>query len=192
MKAYRVKAKVYNARLLNAIEREYPGLSLMEVQRRMGVYGLHALVAMKNWPGSKTRGHGGWTNLAWKIADALRDDPAYLFDRELYGRTPVTITFEADRQALVAAGVLSLPPAPDEIVEVLEREQVVQQALERLSARQRRVLAMRFGFSGEEPMTSRQTADVLGVSRSRVHQIEAVALRKLRSSSVVAVLRSVV
>ena len=52
--------------------------------------------------------------------------------------------------------------------------------LDSLPARERQVLGLRFGLSGNEALTLQAVADVLTVSRERVRQIENRALRKLR------------
>ena len=51
-----------------------------------------------------------------------------------------------------------------------------------LTARERRVLALRYGLSGQPPLTQRQTADLCGISRSYVSRIEKKALQKLREA----------
>ncbi len=65
------------------------------------------------------------------------------------------------------------------IQEVLERE--VYDLLEKLPEKERKVIELRFGLSGEEPKTLREIGEALGVSRERVRQLETRALRKLRS-----------
>lgn len=49
-----------------------------------------------------------------------------------------------------------------------------------LDGRERKVLMLRFGLGGREPLTQRQTAEILGISRSYVSRIENNALEKLR------------
>ena len=44
----------------------------------------------------------------------------------------------------------------------------------------RRVLALRFGLDGESPQTLEQVGIGLGITRERVRQLEARALRELR------------
>lgn len=61
----------------------------------------------------------------------------------------------------------------------LLREQV-QALLETLSERERRVLAMRFGLEDGQTYTLEEVGRAFGVTRERVRQIEAKALRKLR------------
>jgi len=59
-------------------------------------------------------------------------------------------------------------------------EDQVQSVLEQLTEREQQVVAMRFGINGEPPRTLADIGSVLGISRERVRQIEAKALRKLR------------
>jgi RNA polymerase sigma factor (sigma-70 family) len=58
---------------------------------------------------------------------------------------------------------------------------LIHEHMEELRTRHRDVLVMRFGLDGHEPMTLKQIAEVCGVSRERVRQIELAALRRLRS-----------
>lgn len=63
-----------------------------------------------------------------------------------------------------------------------ENRRVIMRALNFLPDSARRVLIMRFGFDGEEPHTCQQIGQELGISRQRVQQIEAGALRRLRKN----------
>ena len=49
-----------------------------------------------------------------------------------------------------------------------------------LDEREATVLTVRYGLSGNEAKTQRETADLLGISRSYVSRIEKKALEKLR------------
>ena len=54
-------------------------------------------------------------------------------------------------------------------------------ALERcLEPREREIIRLRYGLSGQSPLTQRQTAERFGISRSYVSRIEKRALEKLR------------
>ena len=44
----------------------------------------------------------------------------------------------------------------------------------------RHVLALRFGLDGEKPRTLEEVGNGLGITRERVRQLEARALRELR------------
>jgi RNA polymerase primary sigma factor len=52
-----------------------------------------------------------------------------------------------------------------------------------LSDREARVLKMRFGLDGKRPMTLEEVGAEFGVTRERIRQIEAKALRKLKHPS---------
>jgi RNA polymerase primary sigma factor len=69
---------------------------------------------------------------------------------------------------------------PDERTALGLRHAEVARALEGLEARLRYVLELRFGLSGLEPMTLAEVGKILGVTRERTRQIEALALRQLR------------
>lgn len=57
----------------------------------------------------------------------------------------------------------------------------IQQWLEELNARQRYVITHRFGLNGNDEATLQEVAQTLGVTRERTHQIQAAALKLLRS-----------
>jgi RNA polymerase primary sigma factor len=57
------------------------------------------------------------------------------------------------------------------------------EVLAALSDREARVLKMRFGLDGKRPMTLEEVGSEFGVTRERIRQIEAKALRKLKHPS---------
>ncbi|BER92195.1 RNA polymerase sigma factor RpoD [Atrimonas thermophila] len=64
----------------------------------------------------------------------------------------------------------------------LLREQL-ENVLNTLSERERRVLKLRFGLEDGKPHTLEEVGQIFGVTRERIRQIEAKALRKLRHPS---------
>ena len=55
--------------------------------------------------------------------------------------------------------------------------------LQILRPREERILRLRFGLGGTTPQTLEAVGQLLGVSRERIRQIEAQALRKLQHPS---------
>jgi RNA polymerase primary sigma factor len=72
--------------------------------------------------------------------------------------------------------------------EILTKE-ALREALENLSYRERRVLELRYGLSGEHPCTLKEISSTFHVTRERIRQIENQALEKLRSLRVAQKLR---
>jgi RNA polymerase primary sigma factor len=70
---------------------------------------------------------------------------------------------------------------PDELTAKRLRSRELASALHRLNPRMRKVLALRFGLDGEQPQTLEQVGAGLGITRERVRQLEARALRELRA-----------
>src|SRR5919204_1202651 len=65
-------------------------------------------------------------------------------------------------------------------VEKQELARRLAEAIDRLDPRERRILQMRFGLARSEERTLTEVAQVIGVSRERIRQIEQAALAKLR------------
>jgi len=61
--------------------------------------------------------------------------------------------------------------------------QELERALSTLAERERMILALRFGLTGEEPMTLERIGERFGLTRERIRQLEAKALAKLRHPS---------
>ncbi len=65
------------------------------------------------------------------------------------------------------------------IKDVLEKE--LRDIINKLPEKERKVLELRYGLNGNEPLTLREIGDTLGISRERVRQLETRAIKKLRS-----------
>jgi RNA polymerase primary sigma factor len=70
-------------------------------------------------------------------------------------------------------------PEPAEEVASMLLDQQVAEIVARLPERERKVIDLRFGLSGHEPLTIRQTGSELGISAARATELEARALRRL-------------
>ncbi|MBM4111971.1 MAG: RNA polymerase sigma factor RpoD/SigA [Phycisphaerae bacterium] len=69
---------------------------------------------------------------------------------------------------------------PQESVAQSEEFKVVLRLLDSIDERDARVLRLRFGLEGKEPLTLKQIGEEVGLTRERVRQIEVAALRKLQ------------
>ena len=70
--------------------------------------------------------------------------------------------------------------APEDMASyMLLREQLLE-VLDTLTERESRVLKLRFGLEDGRPHTLEEVGDIFKVTRERIRQIEAKALRKLR------------
>lgn len=69
---------------------------------------------------------------------------------------------------------------PDDFALVSIMKDEIEKQLSTLKPREKTILDMRFGLSGKEPCTLEEVGNYIGVTRERIRQIEAAALRKLR------------
>lgn len=82
-----------------------------------------------------------------------------------------------------------LTPPPSQIAfENMLREKV-DEVLSTLSAREARILRMRFGLNSDRPYTLEEVGQKFGLTRERIRQIEGKALRRLRHPSRARLLR---
>jgi RNA polymerase primary sigma factor len=89
---------------------------------------------------------------------------------------------EADAELSEFVADENAPDLDDAANRAMLREQI-RAVLGTLSGRERRVVELRFGLDGDRDRTLSEIGDELGVTRERIRQIEAKALRKLRHPS---------
>ena len=76
--------------------------------------------------------------------------------------------------------IVSDGEVPEERAEQVDLKETIDKAFERLTEREREVLKHRFGLASERPKTLEEVGLIFDVTRERIRQIEAKALRKLR------------
>jgi RNA polymerase sigma factor (sigma-70 family) len=118
-----------------------------------------------------------------EIADALEVPVASLEGLEEVAATPLSLeTPIGEGQGVLQDVVPDLADTGTETVASLMRQQAdVRQILDALPPVERDVLVRRFGLEDHAPMTLEAIGQGMGVTRERVRQIEAAALRKLRA-----------
>lgn len=188
-KEFRVTMQLRNNRMLEL--REAKGWTQTEAA-------LACLVSQSAWceletlRGKPTVWGGGWrsrqrvrvwSKAALKIADAFDVTPEWLWPEEVQavagGRHAVKVGAD---EALALMGEmrepLELQPVPGEL------RAEVRKVLATLTPREEKVLRMRFGIGEKSDHTLEEVGQDFEVTRSRIRQIEAGALRKLRRPSV--------
>jgi RNA polymerase primary sigma factor len=73
--------------------------------------------------------------------------------------------------------------SPSEAAMSLSLKETMASMLKKLSPREERIIRMRFGFEDGNPHTLEEVGQIFAVTRERIRQIEAKALRKLRHPS---------
>ncbi|MEG2082667.1 MAG: sigma-70 family RNA polymerase sigma factor [Oscillospiraceae bacterium] len=73
--------------------------------------------------------------------------------------------------------------SPEEVATNSMMKLEIDKQLSTLNEREQMIINMRFGTSGETPHTLEEVGDYFGLTRERIRQIEAKALRKLRHPS---------
>ena len=71
--------------------------------------------------------------------------------------------------------------APDESIARGEEFDTILKLLDAIDERDARVLRLRYGLEGQEPLTLKQIGEEIGLTRERVRQIEVDALRRIQS-----------
>jgi RNA polymerase primary sigma factor len=119
-----------------------------------------------------------------EISQALGIPPQEL--EELLAQTAPCAALDAhargdeDRSTL---GELIADPENKDYSEAIDRHLLKERLVEwlsQLNEREQRILQLRFGLEGSEPLTLSQIGRLINVSRERVRQLETRALAKLR------------
>jgi RNA polymerase primary sigma factor len=70
---------------------------------------------------------------------------------------------------------------PFEMVFSMTLQETMEGILSQLSDREMKIIQLRFGLTGEGPLTLEETGKALGITRERVRQIQEKAIWKLRT-----------
>jgi RNA polymerase primary sigma factor len=127
-----------------------------------------------------------------EIAATLSEDPRWTITPERveevkrYGRVPISLETPIGEDGDTELGALiedqdAVSPV-DAVTDQLLKEQV-DRVLGSLEGREQRVIRLRFGLEDGRPRTLEEGGNEFGLTRERIRQIEAHALRKLRHPS---------
>jgi RNA polymerase primary sigma factor len=76
-------------------------------------------------------------------------------------------------------------PPPDQVVRDEDELRQLQELMEGMDARASKILKLRYGLEGDDPLTLKEIGERVGLTRERVRQIEHEALAKLRDAMLV-------
>ncbi len=92
-----------------------------------------------------------------------------------------TIDTDRDGNPLTYGDIIS---TEDNIADDIDKKMKCRKALDyikgRLGERERKIIVLRYGLAGQRPMTQREVAEQLGISRSYVSRIEKGALAEMK------------
>ncbi len=119
-----------------------------------------------------------------ELAEALNVTPNDIQDMMKHARRPLSLEMptgkEDDAQLGDFIADADVMPPDEEATGILLREHL-QEALAELPPRETRILEMRYGLVDGRTLTLNEVGKKMGVTRERIRQIEAQALRRLRN-----------
>ena len=65
-------------------------------------------------------------------------------------------------------------------IELSAEKEILREAIEKLNAREKRIMSLRFGLGGGEELTQKEVADLLGISQSYISRLEKKIVSRLR------------
>ncbi len=93
-----------------------------------------------------------------------------------------TIDVDRDGNPLTYIDVISCDESmPTDIERKITSARALRMVNTLLTARERKIIVLRYGLNGKKPLTQREIAEALNISRSYVSRIEKSALEKLRA-----------
>lgn len=139
------------------------------------------------------RSDGKWRKICLALSKIFQMLPEDLFPENLHVlehtemvvEIPFTALPSIDRRTFLTETV---PDTSGNTIVDAELHETIRTIIGKLSAREEKVLRLRFGLDGEDEHTTEEVGKMLRVSRERIRQIEAKALRKLRHRSYTRVL----
>jgi RNA polymerase primary sigma factor len=118
-----------------------------------------------------------------EIAGELRCTPREVRDVMRISQLPISLEKPIGEEEDSALGDFvedETAESPFESATVIMQREDVWRALNALPERERQVIEMRYGLSGERPYTLEEVGQAFGVTRERIRQIENNTLRKLQ------------
>ncbi len=174
----RKKLIEHNLRLVSHIVRKYNAASpYQEDLVSIGTIGLiKAIDSFRRDCGTK---------FATYAARCIQNEILMYFRREnkLSCEVSINETIDMDKEGNPLT-LMDIIATEDTIAEDIDRKIHIIKAIEAtkkcLPDRERKIIELRYGLCGRDPLTQKEVADLMGISRSYVSRIEKSALEKIR------------
>lgn len=188
MEEFNIKISVRNNLILKAIRSQgYTNLNKFAKECEVSIGGLYDLVNLKESPLTTD---GEFSKTAKELMEALGSCPAELWtdeqltmrlrnntvEREL-SKESLQIALQSNARSLIGLDY------PEQELEEVDNARLISDKIDSLTPREAKILRLRFGLDGVEALTCEEVGDLFGCTRTRIHQIEAKALRKMRHPS---------
>lgn len=179
-KDYILQVRVKNGPMLRALRASgYPTVAALSRASGVSAQQIGLYLNLKSVP---LKQDGAFREDVQTIAAYLHADPEDLFPPQHLRRKLATNTGETEVSTEEITSTLVGASAELNQHQLLERRDLVARlvaGLCDLNERERKVLTMRYGLTGDGEHTHRECGAAIGVSGVRAQQIEAKALRKL-------------
>jgi hypothetical protein len=180
VKDYRVEIKVKN-NYLSVVMQRHGYTTVAELSRACGV-SQQALGTMLNLKTPAYTKRGELTASVTQLCNFFGCGVDELFPMQhLEESLECNQTFlEANREELQTQSLLARVENPSNLLEQGDTKRLLATTIGLLTAREQRVINLRFGLGAEDEHTLQEIGDMFSLSKERVRSIESKALRKLR------------
>jgi RNA polymerase primary sigma factor len=117
------------------------------------------------------------------LAEKLKKSPAHIELLMTWMAEPLSMEIDMGEEGDMSLKAVIRDDNQEDLHEGLIREEqksLIRDMLGQLTEREAKIISLRYGLSGGEPMTLERVGKMIGVTRERVRQIQDGALNKLR------------
>lgn len=119
-----------------------------------------------------------------EVAEAFRLTPEEIEVKLRAASLPLSLDdLISDEPSLNYLNTLEADFQVDEGLMAEDIRDAIESLVESLSSRERGIISMRFGLNGHEPMTLHEIGEIMKLSKERIRQIEAEALKELQEEA---------
>lgn len=180
---YRIEVKVKNNNILNKIEEAgYKTVGeFCRINNKLSWAGkIGDYVNLKETP---INAEGDFYSHVYEISNLLNCSP-----EDLFTETQLQTAIESNKRTLEVNEAemqfmminMQEPLLLEDKIHAERLPEEINKILDFLSPREAKIIRLRFGLDGTEPQTLDKISTLFGVTRERIREIEAKALRKMR------------